>query len=327
MQPATQLHREAWPPTAGGPGIVQGHYGAAGNLELVACAVDDGLWVGWFNTDPTDDGTGAARLSWSGALRFAHGHRYVAARITQATAGPDFLEVLARTADATLRRHVWTPETGFVDHGELAGAVTASTGIVVEAGGAHRVYVADTQGIWLLRGEPGPAYPALDFTTEPAALPPVVGVRAIDAARHDDHVDVLVLDGSGMVLLACPLAAAGEWIPVTRAAAAAALAIDAAGQGIAVVALDGSATLLTRSSVRDTWDCVELPGAPVGVAGSSATVALATGVIDGAAEWQVLLGTGQKLRHLRVRGQEVFSAVVRAEVHVTHEVATCHRER
>ena len=45
------LVREAWPEVTGRPGLTQGRYGAMGNLELVAPAVDDGLWVGWFNRD------------------------------------------------------------------------------------------------------------------------------------------------------------------------------------------------------------------------------------------------------------------------------------
>jgi hypothetical protein len=60
--------REAWPEVAGRPGLTQGRYGAAGNLELVVPAVDDGLWVGWFNRDPVESHAGAAVQRWSGAL-------------------------------------------------------------------------------------------------------------------------------------------------------------------------------------------------------------------------------------------------------------------
>jgi hypothetical protein len=54
------LLRDAWPEVTGRPGLTHGRYGAVGNLELVVPAVDDGLWVGWFNCDPVESHTGAA---------------------------------------------------------------------------------------------------------------------------------------------------------------------------------------------------------------------------------------------------------------------------
>ncbi|WP_426517414.1 hypothetical protein ACPPVQ_00230 [Diaminobutyricibacter sp. McL0618] len=103
-------------PTYGAPSLVQGVYGARGNLELAACDVTDGLWVFWYNSDladdslePSDVGPGA----WSAGLRFAMGQRYMDAVILQGTLGPDDLEVLALDANAVLQSWYWSAPHGF----------------------------------------------------------------------------------------------------------------------------------------------------------------------------------------------------------------------
>ena len=123
------LLTEAWPETLGRPATTQGNYGRNGNLEIVACAADYGLLVGWFNTEDEDDHSGAAVGRWSGALRFGGELRYVTSTITQVSHGPDYLEVLALTDGGSLRRLVWAPETGFVDQGAFAEDVTAHSAV------------------------------------------------------------------------------------------------------------------------------------------------------------------------------------------------------
>ena len=159
-----ELVRQAWPPVAGRPGLTQGRYGTTGNLELVAPAVDDGLWVGWFNLDPEETWSGAAVGAWSAASRFASGHRYVSADVTQVDAGPDFLEVVALTTDGTVRRHVWSPGPGFVDHGELARSVTSCSALVQLPDGTLCVTMTGPEDrVRVLAGMPGHAYPELIF--------------------------------------------------------------------------------------------------------------------------------------------------------------------
>ena len=120
------------PPVRGVPGLAQGVYGEAGNLELVVPG-DDGLWVFWFNADPVDHHQGAVRDRWSGGLNFARGRRFRAATITQMECGPNFLEVLA-VQDAgetegdqpSIHRFYWTPVDGFVNGGVVATGVSVS---------------------------------------------------------------------------------------------------------------------------------------------------------------------------------------------------------
>lgn len=159
-----ELVREPWPPVAGRPGLAQGRYGAEGNLELVVPAVDDGIWVGWFNLDLHETWSGAAIGAWSGALKFAGGHRYVSADVTQVDAGPDFLEVIALTTDGVVRRHVWSPGPGFVDHGELARSVVSCTALVQMADGTLSLALTRRDGLRrIVTATPTGSYPELTF--------------------------------------------------------------------------------------------------------------------------------------------------------------------
>ncbi len=160
-----------------------------GNLELVAPAVDDGLWVGWFNLDPEETWSGAAVGAWSAASRFASGHRYVSADVTQVDAGPDFLEVVALTTDGTVRRHVWSPGPGFVDHGELARSVTSCSALAQLSDGSLSLTITGPDGqVRVLAATPDHAYPALTLVeTIPAqdARP----ARRTDRAEAEVRVD------------------------------------------------------------------------------------------------------------------------------------------
>lgn len=144
-----ELVREAWPPVAGRPGLTQGRYGAA---------------VG----------------AWSGALKFASGHQYVSADVTQVDAGPDFLEVVALTTDGTVRRHVWSPGPGFVDHGELAHSAVSCSGVVQSPadGSLHVAVTGHDSRVRVLVSTPASSYPVLTFTEAPPEVAvPLVAVR------------------------------------------------------------------------------------------------------------------------------------------------------
>ena len=117
--------------TRGPASLTQGVYGARGNLELVACDAEDGIWVFWFNADHPTDPPAAADVppaTWSAGLRFASGRRYEEAAILQSTMGPDHLEVLALGGDGVLESWYWSPGPGFQQRpGAVATSVRAFT--------------------------------------------------------------------------------------------------------------------------------------------------------------------------------------------------------
>jgi len=300
-----QRMREPWPPVIGTPGVTQGRYGRVGNLELVAPAVDDGLWVGWFNTDPDETYQGAAAGSWSGALRFARGRRYVSATIAQVQAGPDFLEVLATSDAGELRRLVWTPADGFVDHGFLAHGVSGSSGVVESPDGDHLVAVVDANGLQVLKGRPGHRYPAVvretagDRTWLGGVGMPELGddvIVGVDAAWHagptgeEGHLDLVVRSRWGQVLLGC-VSGPQMWTLVAERADVAALAAASHARAVVVV-VDGHAWL----HVIDP-DVEGNPSEPVEL-GPAEAVAVAAGRVDGLGPWQIVLRVGDRLRHL-----------------------------
>lgn len=103
-------------PTAGPASVVQGVYGARGNLELVASDAADGLWVFWLNADLDSDPLETPDVPpgrWSEGLHFAAGSRYVEAQILQSTLGPSHLEVLALAVDGVLQSWYWSAGPGF----------------------------------------------------------------------------------------------------------------------------------------------------------------------------------------------------------------------
>jgi len=145
--------------TAGPVSLAQGVYGTRGNLELIACDAEDGLWVFWFNADDPDEPTTSPDVppgSWSGGLAFAQGHRYVDAQIVQSTLGPDHLEVLALTSDGVLQSWFWSPGPGFRRRdADAADHVTAFTlthddgtlhARITDAGGTERMLESAPEG-------------------------------------------------------------------------------------------------------------------------------------------------------------------------------------
>lgn len=134
--------------TAGPVGLVQGVYGARGNLELVACDAADGVWVFWFNSDLDTDPLETPDVppgSWSEGLHFAAGTRYVDAQILQSTLGPSHLEVLALAADGVLQSWYWSPGPGFQRRTTDAATAVVRFG-ASHADGALHVTIEDVDG-------------------------------------------------------------------------------------------------------------------------------------------------------------------------------------
>src|SRR5690348_6965390 len=108
-----RLVTEDVPSALGSPGLAQGAYGSAGNLELVLPSAGGSVRVQWYNADPADPDpasrVGAAPRSWSKPLVLHLGAEVSTARISQFRSGPNYLELLT-VVDAALRRHYWTPE-------------------------------------------------------------------------------------------------------------------------------------------------------------------------------------------------------------------------
>lgn len=299
------LRQEPWPAVTGRPGLTQGRYGSVGNLELVAAAADGGLWVGWFNADPTESWSGAAIGRWSGALRFGARRRFLEARIAQVDAGPDWLEAVGRTADGNLRRHVWSPADGFVDHGVLAADVASTSAVVTHPGdGSLLLAVAHHDGmVRVLRGEAGPSYPDLLLVEQPA--PDCGPAVAVDAAWHVDHLDLLAVEPAGVASLLC-----GERRDlVATGVVTAALAIGPADhRWVATVAVSGTC------GVRD-MDAA--PEHPVEL-GPAESVTVAAVVVAGRPECHVVTRRGAGLTHHRltqpIGATQPVSAAVAAAV-------------
>lgn len=311
------LLREAWPEIAGRPGLTQGRYGAAGNLELVVPAVDNGLWVGWFNCDRVESHAGAAVQRWSGALRFGRGHRYVSADVTQVDAGPDFLEVVALTTDGALWRHVWSPGPGFVDHGELATEVASCSAVVQDpAGGWLHVAVAGRDGrVRVLRASPGPAYPAMTFE---AADPGIAGAVAVDAAWHGDHLDLVTVGGDGLARPRCPHRA-GTGTDGVPALAARLVVEPGGGRWLVALGPDGRVTMRRLDDPGDA-------GADLGIADALVAAPVRLG---GRTEYHVVTRSDRRLWHHRTGrsadGTGDTARPVEAQVWVEPGTATAHR--
>lgn len=199
------------PPVAGAVGLVQGRYGAAGNLELVAPAADTGLWVFWFNADPGDTCSGALRREWSGGLHFGPDTSVGWAWITQMRAGPDFLEVLA-ACGTDVHRYMWTPSDGFADRGVIAHDVTSCSSVVESSNRLHLLITGGdgqlTQASADIQG-----YPDLDWRYERVGIPggavslqrTQTGLRALVCA--DGAARMLALEERWHVACAVP----GQW--------------------------------------------------------------------------------------------------------------------
>lgn len=307
------LLREAWPEVTGRPGLAQGRYGAAGNLELVVPAVDGGLWVGWFNCDPVESYSGAAIQRWSGALRFAHGHRYVSADVTQVDAGPAFLEVVALTTGGILRRHVWSPEPGFVDHGELTGEIVSCSAVVQNpVDGSLQLAVAGLDGrVRILQASPGAAYPAMTFEV---VDPGIAGAVTVDAAWHDDHLDLVTVGGDELVHLWC--AAWGSADAAVCPAIAARLVVEPDG-GRLVVALGPTGRVIAQRLGEPADEGIDL--------GVADALVAAPVRLDERADCHVVTRRGRQLWHQRTVQARALARAIEAEVWVEPETRTAHR--
>lgn len=274
----SQLHREPWPPTAGRPGLAQSRYGTQGNIELVAPAVDDGLWVGWFNSDADDDRSTTRTRSWSGALRFGRGRRYVSADITQLAVGPNWLEVVGLTDKGELARHVWSPAHGFVEQSILRTGVRDHSVLVVAPDGCHHLAVLDDDGVVVLSGQPTAA-PRWD----PHERRCGVGENGVSAAWHGDHLDVMttmagrnVLDCHGSTRDAGP---ASVW---TR------FVVGKAGRRVVCAGSTTELSLTMPGSVRTDQ---------IAVFADAAAAAVVT--LDDRAAIHLVARRGDRLTHLR----------------------------
>jgi hypothetical protein len=276
------LRHEAWPAIAGRPGLVQGRYGAAGNLELVVPDPEDGRWVAWFNADQNDAHAGAAVREWSGGLRFATGRQYLAASIAQVEPGPNALEVLGVTAEHDLVRHVWRAATGFVEIGSLASGVSHASAMVSASGGAALYWAAGhLLGQMTTWKSTTLKYPILRPLRQSRPEP----ADDTDASWHTDHLDVLRVI-AGHVRLDC-LSGTRDVGP----GVAARLVVDPNGKRlVALLSADGEASL----TYPDDFDSHPLPLGPAD------DLALAAVHLDGKPEIDVVLRRGDSLQHLRV---------------------------
>lgn len=195
------------PPVRGIPAVTQGRYGSVGNLELVAPAIDGGLWVCWYNSDAIESGRGAAVGCWSGGLHFAGRAQLEAATIAQLAAGPDYLEVLA-TGDGLAHRYCWSPGAGFVEYPNL-GVATACSALIELNGQAHVLVVRVGELVHAYAAMAD--YPALDWQFSPMGRAAesvgltTRGAGLIGLAAHRGQVELIDLpSGDGVEV-------AGHW--------------------------------------------------------------------------------------------------------------------
>ncbi|MEU6765086.1 hypothetical protein ABZ916_21445 [Streptomyces sp. NPDC046853] len=305
--------RAAPPPVSrGGIGLAQGRYGLRGNLELVLCDDQDGLWVLWFNSDPQDTSPepgGPPPGEWSGALRFATGRRYDEVGVLQSRHGPHHLELLARSGDTTHRLR-WSPEQAFTAEHPPPGAPARAIGTTETANGTLWTGVLAKDGRPRLLRADASAYPRLTWADDtPAAGLPAderwtamalaagPGTDAGAGAGTDAEADaerpavVLVGDREGIFL-----SPTGETHPLPAAALAAAVTAD-----------DGVRLYLWSEG---PWLEVLAPGSPGGtrrlpLPGSGEVTALAATPLshepDGT---DLVVRRGGHLWHLRDTGRE-----------------------
>lgn len=275
---ATMLHREPWPPARGRPGLAQGRYGAQGNVELVVPAVDDGLWVGWFNGDADDDRSTTRSRSWSGALRFGCGRSYVSADITQLAVGPGWLEVVALTDNGELVRHVWSPEHGFVEQPLLRTGVRDHSALVVAPDGCHHLALLDHDGVIVLSGQP-----TLTPRWEPHERRGGAGENWIGAAWHDDHLDVMTT-AAGRTVVRCD----GSTHDAAPVPAWARLVVGDADHRLVFAESTRDLSLTTPGSDRG----IRIPALADSAAAASVT-------LDGQTAIHIVARRGEHLTHLR----------------------------
>ncbi|MRX44764.1 hypothetical protein [Agromyces kandeliae] len=203
--------------TIGVPSLVQGAYGRRGNLELVACDGQEGLWVFWFNADLESDPLETPEVppgSWSSGLRFAPGTRFVAAQILQSALGPDHLEVLALADHGELQSWYWSPGPGFRLRAEPAArGVTAfravhSDGVLsvsaMQRGGLIAHVRSDGSGYpertWTtVQGGPGLDEPGPTVDVADARETGATGLREVRSSRDGGTIEATWRDAQGRI--------------------------------------------------------------------------------------------------------------------------------
>ncbi|MFD8568753.1 hypothetical protein [Streptomyces sp. NPDC059639] len=169
--PSPSLRVASPPVSRGGIGLAQGRYGVRGNLELVLCDEQDGLWVLWFNSDPQDTAPepgGPPPGEWSGGLRFAAGRRYDEVGVVQSRHGPHHLELVARSGDSSHRLR-WSPEAAFTTEPPPPSGPAGAVPLTETAHGALWTGVLGTDGEPRVLRADTSAYPHLAWSDDTPA--------------------------------------------------------------------------------------------------------------------------------------------------------------
>jgi hypothetical protein len=145
--------------------------------------------------------------------------------------------------------------------------------------GSLQVAVARLDGrVRILHGHPGQAYPAMPFEV---ADPGIAGVVAVDAAWHQDHLDLLTVAGDNLVRLRC--ADRTRTDAVGGPARAARLVVQSDGRRL-LVALEPTGRVTLRPLDEPGGESIDL-----GVADALAAAPVRVG---GRAECHVVLRLG-----------------------------------
>lgn len=268
-------------------GLTQGSYGQHGNLELVVPDPVDGFRVHWFNGDD-EPAAGVSPREWSGGLHVPTGERLDAVRISQVPYGPDFLEVVGRSA-GWLRRWYWTPADGFVGGGTVAEVRSSDPAPVVAADGGLHTVVATSDGEVVHVASDVVAYPEVRWTSADVVcagddvhgldLCVDPGGRLVASVARADRVETYRLADSWSRTAELPGHWRGASTALTPAGEPHLVAVDAAG----------TATLLRPTGTR--------PPRQLHDAADAAAVSWST--LDGG-RLEVVLYAGNDRRHLRL---------------------------
>ncbi|MEU6844413.1 hypothetical protein ABZ930_21335 [Streptomyces sp. NPDC046716] len=296
--PSSSLRVASPPVSRGGIGLAQGRYGVRGNLELVLCDDQDGLWVLWFNGDPQDiapEPGGPPPGEWSGALRFAPGHRYDEVGVLQSRHGPHHLELVARCGD-TPHRLRWSPEAAFTTEPSPPSGPARAVTSAETTNGALWTGVLGTDGEpRVLRADPT-AYPHLAWSDDTPAHALLTDSRwsamALVAVRDATRPGV-VLSGDREGLYLSPT---GETHPVPAGTIAAAVP-DGDSARVYVWAEGTCLDVLTPGQPGRTRR-LPLPGS------GDVTAVAATPVSYEPGRTDLVVRRGGQLWHLRDHGAE-----------------------
>ncbi|BEP14770.1 hypothetical protein acdb102_30810 [Acidothermaceae bacterium B102] len=314
-----RLVTEPLPPLRGAPGIAQGAYGDAGNLELVVPDPDSGFWCFWWNADPVDTRTAAAVGAWSGGLHVA-GERLVGVRVTQVQAGPRFLEVVAVGGDQLLR-WFWTPTDGFVRTGTIATSVLSTSALVEDDEGRLHLLVVRLDGsVTHLSARPE-GYPRVTWLGATADELP--GAASVDLVRAPDGSLLgLVVGADGRAHCIRRREAwrdepgpPGEWTALSLVA----------GETVLAVGVDGSGDLQVSTHGPDGWTWP----VPMGRLDRLQHVTAAATSLDGG-RVDIVAERGGQLWHITAPTTSSVGAVwaceqIASKVWCTGDVDTVHR--